>query len=66
MSKVKPTRATLAWNEIHEIERAYAGNQDVKRLIRHIRFIEHLLAQNGQSARVLESEWAKVIGNAVK
>ena len=46
--KSKPTRSRLTWDEIREIEKSWSSDagparQDIKKLIRHIRFIEHLL-----------------------
>ena len=47
--KSKPTRSRLTWDEIREIEKSWSSDKDgpagrdIKKLIRHIRFIEHLL-----------------------
>lgn len=47
-SKVKPTRTILTWEEIHAIQKSWEsykggpGYADVRKLVRHIKFIEHL------------------------
>jgi hypothetical protein len=44
MSKVKPTRSLLTWDEIRKIEKDWKhdvggpAHEDIKKLIRHIRF----------------------------
>ena len=48
--KFKYTRAMLTWDEIHDIERANKGNADVKKLIRHIRFVAHLSKKRDENA----------------
>lgn len=49
-SKVLPARARMTWEEIGKIESTIRKNgnlenKDVLKLIKHVRFIEHLLAQ---------------------
>lgn len=47
-SKVKPTRTLLTWDEIHAIQKSWEsdkdgpGYTDVRKLVRHIKFIEHM------------------------
>jgi hypothetical protein len=54
-SKVKPGRARLTWLEIIALEVKYKGNADVKKLIKHIRFIEHLLGKNPEQEKINEA-----------
>lgn len=70
MAKSKPTRAKLTWDEIREIEAACKEGilvgrpkrEDVTKLIKHIRFIEHELEQMRKDeedrllARMLDKE----------
>ena len=46
-SKVKPTRALLSWDEIRAIESSWKtdirpGSEDVRKLVKHLRFVEHM------------------------
>lgn len=49
MAKSKPMRARLTWDEIREIEKSWPkdpdspGYVDTKKLITHIKYVEHLL-----------------------
>lgn len=59
-SKVKPTRTLLTMEQIRQIESEWAFDKggpalrDIKKLIKHIRFVEHLLVEekkkNGKTA----------------
>ena len=44
-SLIKPTCAQMTWDEIRDIEETWKGDPaeaDIRRLVRHLRFIEHL------------------------
>lgn len=51
-----PTRSRLTWDEIRKIESSWSSDagparEDIKKLVRHIRFVEHLLAGEQKSGR---------------
>lgn len=58
MTQVKPRKVRMDWNELHKIEAEWKSDggpasKDIKRLMSHIRFIEHLLDAAGKEMAVL-------------
>lgn len=59
--KTKPTRARLTWDEIREIKRNWYNDidgpatADINKLVKHIRFIEHLWAEDRAKVKAYES-----------
>ena len=59
--KSKPTRSRLTWDEIRKIEASWKQDKegpaakDITKLIKHIRFVEHLFEEAKEKVRAYES-----------